>query len=118
MSEDRAPGRPPSVPDDAILSVFEATEEPVLSTAEVSDELPIGRRATLERLKGLADAGRLEHKTVGPRGQVWWLADASTDDGVAEDPFLRAPAYASGRSDVSASVDEELAEVVGEESGS
>lgn len=116
MSEDRAPGRRPSVPDGAILAVFGAADEPVLSTAEVAEELPIGRRATLDRLTALAEDGRLERKSVGPRGLVWWLADDDTnDDGFAADPFLSAPTYASGRSGVSAAVDDALAEAIADE---
>ncbi len=117
MSGDRTSGGTPTVPDEEVLAVFDAVRDPVLTTAEVAAELPIGRRATLKRLKKLRDAGRLESKTVGPRGEVWWLAPAErpADPELADDPFLTAPTYASGRSDVSANVDEALAEATSAE---
>lgn len=114
MSEERASGRTPTVADEEILAVFEATRDPVLTTVEVAADLPIGRRATLERLKQLRDGGRLESKTVGPRGQVWWLADTerTANPALVDDPFLTAPTYASGRSDVSGDVDDALADAI------
>jgi hypothetical protein len=58
-------GRKPRVDDDAILDLFRMSAEPVLSTREVADELPIKRRATLNRLQSLSDAGALGSKEIG-----------------------------------------------------
>jgi hypothetical protein len=57
--------------DENILGVFEATDDPVLTTAEVAAELPIGKRATLNRLEDLVERGEIESKDVGV-GRVWW----------------------------------------------
>ncbi|MFD1525729.1 MULTISPECIES: hypothetical protein [Halolamina] len=68
-------GRKPRVTDRDLLDVFRDAEDPVLSTAEVADAVPIKRRGTLNRLRGLEDAGDLESKQIGGRNTVWWLAD-------------------------------------------
>lgn len=60
--------------DENILGVFEATDDPVLTTSEVAEELPIGKRATLNRLEDLVERGEIESKDVGV-GRVWWRAE-------------------------------------------
>jgi hypothetical protein len=59
--------------DENILGVFEATDDPVLTTSEVAADLPIGKRATLNRLEDLVERGEIESKDVGV-GRVWWRA--------------------------------------------
>jgi len=44
-------GRKPRVTDEDLLDVFRSTSDPVLSTAEVADAVPIKRRGTLNRLQ-------------------------------------------------------------------
>jgi len=68
-------GRKPRVTDKDLLDVFHDAEDPVLSTAEVAESVPIKRRGTLNRLRGLEDAGDLESKQIGGRNTVWWLVD-------------------------------------------
>lgn len=53
------------------LSLFD-TAGPPLTTPEIADQLPIGRRSTYERLERLATIGRLNTKKVGANGRVWW----------------------------------------------
>jgi len=55
-----------------ILLVFDrlADEEP-LTTSEVAEELPIGRRAVHNRLEAMYDDGDLGKKDFGNR-VVWW----------------------------------------------
>jgi len=72
MTDDSKPGRKPRVTDEEILDVFRAADDPVLSTAEVTDRLPIKRSATYKRLVSLRDEGRLDGKDVGGRNSVWW----------------------------------------------
>ncbi len=67
-------GRKPRVTDEDLLNVFQSTTDPVLSTAEVSEQVPIKRRGTLRRLRGLEDGGQLESKQIGGRNTVWWLS--------------------------------------------
>ncbi|ELZ00917.1 PAS/PAC sensor signal transduction histidine kinase [Natrialba chahannaoensis JCM 10990] len=53
------------------LVLFEAGGAP-LTTAEVAEQLDLGRQSTYERLERLVDHDRLETKTVGANGRVWW----------------------------------------------
>lgn len=71
-------GRKPRVSDGDLLDVFRDTTDPVLSTAEVAEHVPIKRRGVLNRLRGLEDAGELESKQIGGRNTVWWV-DAEND---------------------------------------
>ena len=68
-------GRKPRVTDEDLLDVFRSTSDPVLSTAEVADAVPIKRRGTLNRLQALEEDGALESKQIGGRNTVWWLVD-------------------------------------------
>jgi hypothetical protein len=61
------------VTDDDLLDVFRSTSDPVLSTAEVAEQVPIKRRGTLNRLQSLEEDGALERKQIGGRNTVWWL---------------------------------------------
>lgn len=86
MSEQTKPGRKPRVTDEEVLAVLRDTNDPVLSTAEVADRLPIKRRATLTRLQRLAESGVLARKQTGGRNTVWWLSNEDpTDDRSAVD---------------------------------
>lgn len=71
--------------DENILGVFEATDEPVLTTSEVAEELPIGKRATLNRLEDLVDRGEIDSKDVGV-GRVWWRATPDEPEESESDP--------------------------------
>jgi hypothetical protein len=66
-------GRKPRVTDKDLLDVFRSTTDPVLSTAEVADDVPIKRRGVLNRLRSLEDTGDLESKQIGGRNTVWWI---------------------------------------------
>lgn len=74
------PGRRPRVSDEEILKLFRESDDPVLSTAEVADELPIKRRGTLDRLNALVDEDKLRSKPIGGRNKVWWIAEDDTAD--------------------------------------
>ncbi|MDS0475709.1 winged helix-turn-helix domain-containing protein [Natrinema sp. 1APR25-10V2] len=90
MSQNSSSGRGPHATDEDILSVLRTTNDPVLSTAEIADQLPIKRRATLDRLRALEDTGLVESKRIGGRNTVWWLSAAGSGDGAipADDPFF------------------------------
>lgn len=75
MSDDSTPGRKPRVTDEEILQLFRETNDPVLSTAEVTEELPIKRSATYKRLASLQDDGKLTGKELGGRNNIWWIPD-------------------------------------------
>ena len=78
------PGRKPRVTDEELLGVFRRAETPVLTTQMVADEVPIGKRTVLDRLKALHRRGVIENMEVGARAQVWWLPDE--DDEPKEQP--------------------------------
>jgi len=67
-------GRPPRESDETILSVLRSTADPVLSTAEIAEQLTIKRRSTLNRLRDLETKELVESKQIGGRNTVWWLS--------------------------------------------
>jgi len=56
--------------DETILRVLRRADDPYLSTSEVAEELPIGQRATHNRLEDLAERGVIKKKSVGA-GNIW-----------------------------------------------
>ena len=73
MGNDTTPGRKPRVTDDEILQLFQDTDDPVLSTAEVTEQVSIKRNGTYKRLSALRDNGQLTGKNIGGRNTVWWV---------------------------------------------
>ena len=73
MGNDTTPGRKPRVIDDEILQLFRDTSDPVLSTAEVTEQLSIKRSATYKRLSALRDDEQLTGKDIGGRNTIWWI---------------------------------------------
>lgn len=109
-------GRRPDVSNEEILAVFDRTKDPVVTTAEIAAELPIGKQATLDRLEDIHDEGELARKSVGPGSQVWWRPiEIDGEPLFSDDPFLNAPTFESGKTDVSNRVDEKLAAALSEE---
>lgn len=64
----------PEVSDEELLDVFRESEKPVLTATMVADEVSIGRKAVLERLRELEEGDRVERMEVGARAVVWWPA--------------------------------------------
>lgn len=63
------------VSDKEIINILRNHDDPVLSTGEITEELPIGQRATYNRLQSLSDAGQVVKKKIGARGVIWWPSD-------------------------------------------
>ena len=61
--------------DAKILDTFREYDDPVLTTSELADALPIGQRAVYNRLQSLAEENQIEKKKVGARGIIWWPSD-------------------------------------------
>jgi len=76
MASDSKPGPNPRVSDDEILQLFRDTDDPVLSTAEVTEQLSIKRSGTYKRLSALRDDGQLTGKDIGGRNTVWWIPES------------------------------------------
>jgi len=71
MTDDTlAPARP--VPGALFQYLLFVGDDPVLSTDEIADELPIGKRAALKRLHNLREDGYVQGKKVGSKVWVWW----------------------------------------------
>lgn len=62
---------------DAVLSVFEDAEVPVLTATEVSDELGCSRPAAYNKLETLVEEGELQKKKVGARAVVYIRLDGA-----------------------------------------
>lgn len=69
-------GREETVNDSEILQLFLETDDPVLFTGEVADEIGFSNQGALPRLHDLEDRGLLNSKDGG-RSIVWWI----TEDG-------------------------------------
>jgi hypothetical protein len=68
-------GRKRRVSDEEILDVFRNTTKPELTANDVAEELPIKRRAVLNRLGDLEEEGELGKRTVGGTSVIWWLPE-------------------------------------------
>jgi PAS domain S-box-containing protein len=60
------------------LALFGGSGTP-LTTNDVADQLPIGRRSTYERLDRLVESDRLKTKKVGANGRVWWRPSTESE---------------------------------------
>ena len=70
-------GRPPRQTPAEICRIVALHPEPVVSVADVYEDMKMTKRGAQERLKTLVDEGFLDSKKVGHAGLVFWL----TDDG-------------------------------------
>jgi len=75
MTDNSKPGPKPTVTDEEIIALFRETDDPVLSTADVTEHVALKRRSVYDRLTKLADKGRLKRKEIGGRNTVWWLTE-------------------------------------------
>ena len=75
MADGSKPGPDPSVTDDEFLELFRTAEDPVLSTAEVAEQVSLSRRSVYNRLVSLREEGWLEGKQIGGRNTVWWISN-------------------------------------------
>lgn len=109
-----------TVSDEGIVAAIDQASSPVVTAADLEEVLPIGRRAIRDRLLDLLDQGRIARKKVGGRAVVWWRATEGTDDVDAttleNDPVFGLPTFGSGAGDVSANVDEHVADAIAGES--
>lgn len=71
-------GRKETVSDSEILNFFAESDDPVLTTSEVSDAFGFSNEGMRKRLYSLADESALAYKKAG-RSPVWWLTDAGRE---------------------------------------
>lgn len=55
-----------------ILKVFDAAEEPFLTSSEIADELPVSRQAVNYRLEQMREKDLVGKKKTGARSVGWW----------------------------------------------
>lgn len=67
----------PEVSDDDLFAVLREAETPVLTAPQIATEVPIGRKAVLERLRDLEEDGRVASMEVGARAVVWWAVETN-----------------------------------------
>ena len=109
-----------TVSDEEIVAAIDQASSPVVTAADLEEVLPIGRRAIRERLLDLLDQDRVARKKVGGRAVVWWRADEGSDSPdeipLEDDPVFDLPTFAGGAGDISANVDEHVADAIASES--
>lgn len=60
------------VSDAELVSIIRSADDPVLTTAEVTEGTPISRQAVKRRLEQLFEEGHISRKKAG-RNRVWWV---------------------------------------------
>ena len=85
-------------------------------TSEIAEQLDIARQSADQRLRKLADAGRVHRKKIGAVA-VWWLADEerATTGVDPEDGFWDAEPGSSAEPTDAAKTDEYLADALANE---
>jgi len=66
-------GRPPRNSIEEICRTIALHSEPVVTEADIHEELELTQRGAQGRLKSLVEEGYLESKKVGSSGLVFWL---------------------------------------------
>jgi len=64
------------VTEQDILKVFDATDDPFLTTTEIAERLPVSRQAIHHRLTQMREKGLVDKKKTGARGAGWWATVA------------------------------------------
>jgi len=67
-------GRKNTVSDSEIVSIFEDSGDPVLTTSEVAEELGFSLAGARKRLYRLEEKGVLSKKKAG-NSPVWWVSE-------------------------------------------
>jgi len=95
--------------DDVLEAVEAATEaKPVTTAPELAEELPVGRRTVLNRLRELEAAGDVESHQFSERRVVWWPAGGEERvDDVDEEPPTTEQGAESDIADSGSSTDDE-----------
>lgn len=98
MTDQSPAGRPPATTDQQIIDIIETAPDPVLTTKEIAEELPIGERSLRTRLTQLAEENEIVTKKVG-RSRVWYAVELlsfrdhqNRRDEIQEEPAAFSPA--------------------------
>ena len=71
-------GRPPRVPDAALLAAVVTADQPCVGTADVAAQVSLSYQGTKDRLDDLAAAGLVDYCEIGP-ARAWWLTPAGCE---------------------------------------
>lgn len=110
MSQDRADsGRyTDSVSLAGVRAVFAAVDGPVVTSADVAEQLDCSNETARRKLRRLEARGEIASRKTAGR-VVWWRVDGEEASGIdASDPFWEFEPGASGEHDISETVDEVL----------
>jgi DNA-binding MarR family transcriptional regulator len=66
-------GRPPKLSAEEICQIVALHPEPVVTAADIHEEMDMTKRGAQARLKRLVEDGYLESKKVGSAAVVFWL---------------------------------------------
>ena len=58
-----------------VIRLFKQAQEPVLTAAEISEQLGMTRQGVNYRLKQLEEKGKVSRKKIGSRAVAWWLVE-------------------------------------------
>jgi len=72
MTKDMPQGKK-TVSDTQIVQAIDEHADPVLSAQEVAEIFGHTRQWADSRLKDLAEEGRVQKKSGGPRSVMWWV---------------------------------------------
>jgi predicted ArsR family transcriptional regulator len=72
-------GRPPKLTAEEICRIVALHPEPVVTAADVHEEMDMTQRGAQSRLKRLVEEGYLESKKVGSAAAVFWLTPKGRD---------------------------------------
>lgn len=64
-----------NVTEEEILAVFDSSNQPVLSTPEVSEQLSLTERTTYSHLWSLQEDNKMKSKKIDAENRVWWTKD-------------------------------------------
>jgi hypothetical protein len=64
------------VTDQDVLKMFDYADAPVLTAAEVADELSLSASAVNSRLNRMREDGLVDRKQTGARAVAWWATVA------------------------------------------
>lgn len=64
------------VTDQDVLKMFDDADAPVLTAAEIADELPLSGSAVNSRLNRMREDGLVDRKETGARAVAWWATVA------------------------------------------
>ena len=92
-----------------VLGVFDQIDGPVLTSGDVVEATGCSRDSARRKFDQLEDRGQIKSRKTAGRLVYWRTSSRDVSPVNADDPlFTDRPAFSSGRSDLSTSVDELL----------